>query len=504
MSIPLSNSSTPSEAAAAHGPLTETDTPEDALAASSPANTLVDIEQDLHSRNASYEKESRSLVVPLIATAPTDSEAEHQRQQNQHPPSKSSQSATLWLILWTLNNIGITLLNKAAFSKVDFQYPYFLSAVHMFWNALGSHLIFWTVEHRDGTNKKQQSNNYDTQQPPPPKEHWIVQLLGNFHRQNLDRRGQRLIVAFSVIFSLNIAIGNVSLKHVSVNFNQVMRSLVAAITIAMGFAIGKPTSLKRICAIVPVVIGVAMACFGDLSYTPLGFFYTMLAVCLAALKVVSSGEMLTGSLQLHPFDLLGHMAPLALMQCLILSVSTGEVSSILARWNTELSPIVDLYPFAVVMLSGVLSFTFNISSLQANKLTSPLTLCIAGNVKQVLMIAMATVIFRVEITPLNGAGIIVVLVSSAWYSYVSIMEKTASDKKKGLVSEETTEHALQQQQSLTNNTHNNNTNTTTRPFASSANDEEMVQLIPQRGRSDVQRTVSRSRSVHRTKSSPST
>lgn len=102
--------------------------------------------------------------------------------------------------------------------------------------------------------------------------------------------------------------------------------------------------------------------------------------------------------------------------------------SITERWESELSPFANFYPMFVVWLSGILSFSLNICSLQANKLTSPLTLCIAANVKQVLMIGMSTVLFNVEITPLNGAGIVVVLMGSARYSYVSVLEKTQATK----------------------------------------------------------------------------
>lgn len=323
-------------------------------------------------------------------------------------------SATLWLVVWMVNNIGVTLLNKASFKMVDFKYPYFLSFVHMACNALGSQVVFRSISADNRRLAK------DVTASPGIFQRW----LGKIARKELDSRGRRSILAFSIVFSLNIAIGNVSLRHVSVNFNQVMRSLVPAITIVMGLLLGKSISLRRQLAVLPVIAGVAMACFGDMSYTALGFFYTVCCILLAALKAVASGELLTGTLKLHPVDLLGHMAPLAMVQCLAVSVVQGEVADILRRWDTELSPFkVSALPLGVVLLSAFCSFTLNISSLMANKLTSPLTLCIAANVKQVLMIVISTIIFNTEIEPLNGAGIIVVLLGSAQYSYISVKEK---------------------------------------------------------------------------------
>lgn len=426
---------------------------------------------------------------------------------------------SLWLLIWTANNVGVTLLNKAAFSTVDFHYPFFLSAIHMAICMLGARFTFYLLDHaklrrskhlhahqsyHENNNDSNDNNNNNHNIIPIQSPATIEQILGTgITRLPLDPTGQRLILIFSIIFSLNIAIGNVSLKHVSVNFNQVMRSLVPAITIAMGICLGKPASRRRIIAVVPIIVGVAMACFGDMSYTTRGFVTTVFCILLAAFKVVASGELLTGKVQLHPVDLLAHMAPLSLIQCMAMALINGEIHNMFERWSNVPWWTPDaIYPTFVVFMSGILSFTLNISSLQANKLTSPLTLCIAANVKQVVMIAVSTIVFGTEISPLNGSGIIVVLLGSARYSYISVVEKNQqqsqqqpSSQMTKLLSEPTTSNdnetnnnnnssfvkqPLQHRRSINPTAATSNTLTGLGKEDSSNNGEEMVSLLSPR------------------------
>ena len=91
------------------------------------------------------------------------------------------------------------------------------------------------------------------------------------------------------------------------------RALVPVIVMGISmFYYNKNFSNQRKYAVIPICIGVALAFYGDMSYTSIGAFYTLLCVILAAFKSLMGSELLTGDLKLHEIDLLSKMCPLAM------------------------------------------------------------------------------------------------------------------------------------------------------------------------------------------------
>ncbi|KAG0281500.1 UAA transporter [Linnemannia gamsii] len=292
-----------------------------------------------------------------------------------------------WLAMYFFLNLSLTIYNKAILSTFHFSFPWTLTGIHTLCSGLGA---------------------------------LTMARLGYFTPATLGERENMVMLMFSFLYTLNIAISNVSLNEVSVAFHQVVRAMTPVFTIAISVAfLAKRYSGKTYLALLPLLMGVYMATVGDYSYTAMGFFLTVLGTVLAATKTVVTNRIQVGRLQLHPLDLLLRMSPLAFVQTVIFSWMKGELDDVVSFCQTEMSwKLV----FAL-LVNGIIAFFLNYVSFTANKKTSALTMTVAANVKQVLSIVVAVTVFNTTIGFLNGLGIMITLFGGGCYSYVEWSEK---------------------------------------------------------------------------------
>ncbi|KAJ8083113.1 hypothetical protein PM082_008982 [Marasmius tenuissimus] len=315
-------------------------------------------------------------------------------------------SRAYWLVLYFCFNLGLTLYNKGVL--VHFPFPYTLTAVHALFGSLGSSLLA---------------------------------RAGVFVPAKLNPTQRMVVTAFSVLYAVNIVVSNVSLQLVTVPFHQVVRAITPVFTIILSsLLLGTTSTRARVVSLVPVVAGVGLATYGDYYFTRWGFVLTLSGAILAALKTI-----LTNVLQSRPsgesksplsekFDLstrspalpqlnalafLHLLSPLAFLQCMLFAQLSGELGRVRHYAATEMSST----KLLAVMFNGCIAFGLNVVSFSANKRVGALSMTVAANVKQVLTILLAVLIFDLTITQMNMIGITLTLVGGAWYARVEFTEK---------------------------------------------------------------------------------
>ncbi|KAH6885811.1 triose-phosphate transporter family-domain-containing protein [Thelonectria olida] len=316
-----------------------------------------------------------------------------QGQNLDHEYSVASTVKFAWLGTYFFFSLLLTLYNKLVLSM--FHFPWLLTFLHAAFASVGT---------------------------------WAMMQMGYFKMSRLGRKENLALVAFSALFTANIAVSNLSLAMVSVPFYQTMRMLCPIFTILIYRVwYGRTYSTMTYISLLPLIIGAAMTTLGEMSFTDAGFLLTILGVILAALKTVVTNRFMTGSLALPPVEFLMRMSPLAALQALACSAATGEISGfhkLMTSGEVSLPPA-----FASLFGNGFLALLLNISSFNTNKLAGALTMTVCGNLKQCLTVALGIVLFDVTIDLLNGAGMAVTMLGAAIYSKAELDNKAKKSKE---------------------------------------------------------------------------
>ncbi|KPV75367.1 uncharacterized protein RHOBADRAFT_14250 [Rhodotorula graminis WP1] len=257
------------------------------------------------------------------------------------PPSLAQRFDTpqAWLVLYFAFNLGLTLYNKLVLQ--GFPFPWTLTAIQMLSGTIGTQ---------------------------------IALQRGLFTQARLTNKENGIMLMFSGLYTINIAVSNLSLHLVSVPFHQVVRAMTPLFTIFMSIVLfRKRYSRQTFLALVPVVAGVVFATYGDYSFTPWGFILTLIGTFLAALKTIITNRVQVGRLKLHPLDLLVRMSPLAFMQCVFFGWWSGELDRVRAYAATDMTQNKAI----ALAMNGAIAFGLNVVSFTANKKTSALTMTVA-------------------------------------------------------------------------------------------------------------------------------
>lgn len=193
---------------------------------------------------------------------------------------------------------------------------------------------------------------------------------------------------------------------VTLPFHQVVRATSPVFVVLIyRFRYGEIYSRHIYLSLVPVIVGVAFATYGDYYFTFLGLIVTLLGSVVAAIKTVVTNRLQTGSRSISTLELLYWISPSALAQSLLLAYLSGEMAAIhLLVYPQNVADIL-VRPSAVVFFfDGTVSALLNVVSFSTNRETGALTMAVAANIKQILTIVLGISFFRLKVEWWNALG----------------------------------------------------------------------------------------------------
>ncbi|KAH8662299.1 triose-phosphate transporter family-domain-containing protein [Xylariales sp. PMI_506] len=300
----------------------------------------------------------------------------------------------LYIGLWIAMSSSVILFNKWVLAAAHFDFPLFLTTWHM---------VFATG---------------------------MTQILARF-TSVLDSRKKvpmdtntymKAIVPIGVMFSLSLILGNLAYLYLSVSFIQMLKATNAVATLIATWLFGMAApNLKVLANVSIIVVGVAIASFGELKFHMIGFIVQVAGVVAEALRLVMVQRILSSpEFKMDPLVSVYYYAPAC-------AVINGVFTIFFESSRLTMTDIYTLGIFTLIA-NAFIAFLLNVSVVLLIGKTSAVVMTMSGVLKDILLVVASMVIFGDPVSGQQYFGYGIALAGLTYY-------KLGADKVNALVTD---------------------------------------------------------------------
>ncbi|KAM9311687.1 solute carrier family 35 member E3 [Gastrophryne carolinensis] len=253
--------------------------------------------------------------------------------------------------------------------------------------------------------------------------HFMVTWLGLFLCQSCGVFCPKSLPASKVLllalsFCGFVVFTNLSLQNNTIGTYQLVKAMTTPVIIIIQTVwYGKSFSLPIKLTLVPITLGVFLNSYYDVKFNALGMVFATLGVIVTSLYQVWVGAK-QHELQVDSMQLLYYQAPLS--SAMLLAVipffePVIEEGGIFGPWS--------LTAVVMVLLSGVIAFTVNLTIYWIIGNTSPVTYNMFGHLKFCITLLGGYILFQDPLSLNQGLGFICTLTGILAYTHLKLNEQ---------------------------------------------------------------------------------
>ncbi|QPC79446.1 hypothetical protein HYE68_010198 [Fusarium pseudograminearum] len=290
--------------------------------------------------------------------------------------------ASVYILTWIFFSNATILFNKWLIDTAGFLLAIILTTWHLVFATIATQLLARTTS-----------------------------LLDSRHALPLSRRLYvRTILPIGVLYSASLVFSNIVYLYLSVSFIQMLKATGPVFTLIASWAWGvAQPDAKTFGNIMIIVVGVAIASFGEIEFSVWGFIFQMCGTIAEAVRVVMIQVMLSAEgLRMDPLVGLYYYAPVCtLMNLVVVFFSEGPRF----KWEDAATA-----GYGMLFANAFLAFILNVISVVLIGKTSGLVMTLSGILKSILLVAASVVIWSTHISLLQTLGYSIALMGLVLYS----------------------------------------------------------------------------------------